>query len=121
MDNIGTLYDMDRYMCCNSMKVTKSIILQGVPCQSFKEKHWNTIQVMFYINLYHKNNLLIAKFTSRTFYNYLYIFIKSTELYEHGKFKLVKDDPVTVHGACLEPLNKEEAILIRGYQIYKVS
>ena len=51
----------------------------------------------------------------------MYIFIKSTELYEHGKFKLVKDDPVTVHGACLEPLNKEEAILIRGYQIYKVS
>ena len=51
----------------------------------------------------------------------MYIFIKSTELYEHGKFKFVKDDPVTVHGACLEPLNKEEAILIRGYQIYKVS
>ena len=42
---------------------------------------------------------------------------KSTELYKDGKeFKMLKDAPVKVFGACLEPLNKEEAILIGGSQ-----
>ena len=46
---------------------------------------------------------------------------KSTELYKDGKFKMVKHAPVKVFGACLEPLNKEEAILIGGSQNDAVS
>ena len=47
--------------------------------------------------------------------------LSSTEIYEDNKFKLVNDVPVMVRYACLEPLNKDSAILLGGLQNERVS